>query len=99
MNFFLWLVLLSVAGTGFAQTTVLNGTSGNATSSSNFSTGTSGNSITLSQGFFAEYLIVGGDGNGRWAGDIGDSSGAGAERRGAAGAGIRKFDRPASDPA
>jgi|GEM_PF-1595177 len=45
MNFFLWLVLLSVAGTGFAQTTVLNGTSGNATSSSNFSTGTSGNSF------------------------------------------------------
>jgi hypothetical protein len=65
MNFFLWLVLLSVAGTGFAQTTVLNGTSGNATSSSNFSTGTSGNSITLRQGFFAEYLIVGGGGGER----------------------------------
>jgi len=62
--FFLWLVFLLVAGTGFAQTSVLNGTSGNATNSSNFSTGISGSSITLSQGFFAEYLIVGGGGGG-----------------------------------
>lgn len=57
-------VFFLVAGTGFAQTTVLNGTSGNATNSSNFSTGTSGSGITLSQGFFAEYLIVGGGGGG-----------------------------------
>ncbi|MFN6017170.1 MAG: beta strand repeat-containing protein [Verrucomicrobiota bacterium] len=57
-------VFILVAGTGFAQTTVLNGTSGNATNSSNFSTGTSGSGITLSQEFFAEYLIVGGGGGG-----------------------------------
>jgi fibronectin-binding autotransporter adhesin len=57
-------VFVLVAGTGFAQTTVLNGTSGNATNSSNFSTGTSGSGITLSQRFLAEYLIVGGGGGG-----------------------------------
>ena len=64
MRFILWLPFVLCAGAAFAQTTVLNGTSGNATNSSNFSTGTSGSTITLTQGFFVDYLIVGGGGGG-----------------------------------
>ena len=82
-------ILLIGAGWAQAQTTVLNGTSGNAMNSSNFSTGTSGSTITLSQGFFAEYLIVGGGGGGGGGGFNGGNpagggggGGAGAVTRG-----------------
>ena len=58
------LALFSLVSVGpvLAQTSVtLDGTSGNAINSNNFSTGTG---IMLSQEFFAEYLVVGGGGGG-----------------------------------
>lgn len=82
MRKFLALFLLFGAGSVFAQSTVLNGTSGNATNSSNFSTGSG---ITLSQEFFAEYLIVGGGGGG---GGGGYNGGGAAGGGGGGGAGV-----------